>query len=226
MLRLIFAPKWFYGVDIIFEIFIIVVALLISYYSYKLYTVSKKKEHKYFHIFFIMIAISLAFKIMTNFDLYFEVLKTMHIGSIQIQYVSKSLSSIYRFGGLFAYRLLTALFAYGLYMLAYKKRDKKDIFIFSYFIFVLAFFSYYSYFLFHVTMIILLTFVSSYYWKNYRKVKTRDAMLVASGFSMLALAHIIFSAVQIALVLYVVAETVMLAGFIMLLGALVSVIRK
>ncbi len=75
-------------------------------------------------------------------------------------------------------------------------------------------------------MIILLTFVSSYYWKNYRKVKTRDAMLVASGFSMLALAHIIFSAVQIALVLYVVAETVMLAGFIMLLGALVSVIRK
>ncbi len=226
MLRLLFAPKWFYGIDIAFEIVSIIVALLISFYSYKLYTISRKKEHKYFHIFFLMIAIAFVFKIMTNFDLYFEVLKTMQIGSMQIQYISKSISTIYRFGGLFMYRLLTALFAYGLYMLAHKKRDKKDILLFTYFMIILAFLSYYGYFLFHLTMVILLGFVSYYYYKNCKKIHTRNSKLVASGFVMLTLAHAVFAVVELDLILYVVAEVLQLVGFCLLLGAFISVIRK
>ncbi len=226
MLRLLFAPKWFYGIDIAFEIVSIIVAVLISYYSYKLYTISKKKEHKYFHIFFLMIAIAFVFKILTNFDLYFEVLNTLHIGSMQIQYISKNISTIYRFGGLFMYRLLTALFAYGLYMLSYRKHDRKDLLLFVYFLSVLAFFSYYSYFLFHLTIIIILGFVSMNYWRNFKKKHTTNSKCVAYGFIMLSLAHLVFAIVEIDLALYVVAEVLQLAGFCLLLGAFISVIRK
>ena len=226
MLTLLFSPKWFYGIDIAFEIVSIIVALLISFYSYKLYTISKKKEHKYFHIFFLMIAIAFIFKILTNFDLYFDVLKTMQIGSIQVQYISKSLSTIYRFGGLFMYRLLTALFAYGLYMLVNKKRDKKDVLLFTYFLIILAFLSYYGYFLFHLTIVMLLGFVSYYYYKNCKKLHTINSRLVACGFIMLTLANVVFAVVELDLVLYVLAEVFQLAGFCLLLGAFVSVIRK
>ncbi|NOX71735.1 MAG: hypothetical protein GXO64_03495 [Candidatus Micrarchaeota archaeon] len=226
MLRLIFSPKWFYGIDIAFEVVSIIVALLISFYSYKLYKVSRKKEHKYFFIFFLMIAASFVFKIMTNFDLYFEVLKTMHIGSIHIQYIQKTISSVYRFGGLFMYRLLTALFAYGLYMLAYKKRDRKDIFIFVYFITILAFMSYYGYFLFHLTLIIIMMFVSAYYWKNWHRHRSLNSKFVSSGFILLTASHIVFALVQLELTLYVVAESLQLGGFILLLLAFLSVIRR
>ncbi|MBN2102356.1 MAG: hypothetical protein JW716_05800 [Candidatus Aenigmarchaeota archaeon] len=226
MLTLLFSPKWFYGIDIAFEIISIIVALLISFYSYKLYTISKKKEHKYFHIFFLMIAIAFVFKIMTNFDLYFDVLQTMQIGSIQVQYISKSLSTIYRFGGLFMYRLLTAMFAYGLYMLVNKKRDRRDLLLFTYFIIVLAFLSYYGYFLFHLTMVMLLGFVSYYYYINCKKLHTINSRLVASGFIMLTLANVVFAVVELDLVLYVLAEVLQLAGFCLLLGAFISVIRK
>lgn len=226
MVTLLFSPKWFYGVDIAFEAISIIVAVLISFYSYKLYKISKKKEHKYFHVFFLMIAAAFVFKIMTNFDIYYEVLETMHIGSIQVQYISKNISTLYRFGGLFMYRLLTALFAYGLYMLVYKKRDRKDILLFTYFILILAFLSYYGYFLFHLTMLILLAFVSHYYWKNCKKVHTKDSHMVTGGFMLLTLAHAVFAAVQVDLTLYVIAEVLQLAGFCLLLGAFISVIRK
>ena len=124
------------------------------------------------------------------------------------------------------YRLLTALFAYGLYLLVNKKSDKKDVLLFTYFIIILSFFSYYSYFLFHLTMVMLIGFVTYYYYKNCRKLRTANARLVAAGFLMLTLANAVFIAVELDLVIYVLAEIIQLAGFCLLLGAFISVIKK
>ena len=68
MLKFYFSPEWFHGIDSIFEIVSIIVALLIALYAYKIYKFSKVNKYKFFSWAFLLIAIAYIFKILTNHE--------------------------------------------------------------------------------------------------------------------------------------------------------------
>ena len=56
----------FYGIDSLVELGIIIVAIMISYQSRKIYKIVNEKRYNYFAWAFLFIAISFVFKIVSN----------------------------------------------------------------------------------------------------------------------------------------------------------------
>ena len=226
MFRLIFSPRWFYGIDILFEIFFVFITLLISFYGYRIYKLSKNKEHKYFSISFLLIAISFAFKILTNFDIYFNVFRTMKIGlhTLVLSYLYNS--GIIYVTGLFIYKLLTTLAFFVLLLITTKKHSKNDVYLIVYLIFISTIFSSFTYYIFHITLVIILFFLCSYLYNNYEKRKERSKFLVFFSFLMIFLGQFAFMMIFLATEFYVVGEIFLLAGYSILLYNYLLVSRK
>ncbi|MEA3430735.1 MAG: hypothetical protein U9R08_05660, partial [Nanoarchaeota archaeon] len=75
MLELVYSPQWFYGIDILFESINVIAALLIAFFSYKIYKYTKDRHCLYFGLSFLAICIAFISKILTNFQIYFNVLR-------------------------------------------------------------------------------------------------------------------------------------------------------
>ncbi|MCD6477479.1 MAG: hypothetical protein J7K87_00565 [Candidatus Aenigmarchaeota archaeon] len=226
MFRLIFSPKWFYGIDIIFEIFFVLITLLISFYGYKIYNLSRNKEHKYFSISFLLIATSFIFKILTNFDIYFNVFRTLRIGfhTIVLSYLYNS--GILYVSGLFIYKFLTTLAFFGLFLLTTKKHSKNDIYLIIYLILISTIFSSFAYYIFHITLAIILFFLCTHLYDNYKKRKSASKFLVLLAFLMILASQFAFMIIFLAMEFYVVGEIFLLIGYFILLYNYLMVSRK
>lgn len=228
MYEILFSPKWFFGYDIIFEIFSIVATLLIFGYAYQIYKVSKKPEHKYFAIAFLLIALSFVFKILTNFEIYYSVLEPVRLGSITITRTFLYQSRVLHFFGLFMFRFLMTIAIFGIYLnVTEGGRRKSDIFIASYLIAMLTLFSIYMYFAFHLTLVILLIFICHILWKRQERRKNIYTKTIFYSFLLLLFSQVMFSALYINLVFYIFGESLQLLGYIGLLMFYVFVrVRK
>ncbi|MBU0457280.1 MAG: hypothetical protein KKD75_04010, partial [Nanoarchaeota archaeon] len=71
MFRLFLTPGWFNGYDLLFESIALVVAMLIAVYSWRVYSLNKDNKFAYFSLAFILVSLSLIFKMFTQGVLYF-----------------------------------------------------------------------------------------------------------------------------------------------------------
>ena len=71
MFRLFFTPGWFNGFDLLFDSIGLVVAMLIAAYSWRIYKLNNENRFMYFSLAFILVSISLSFKIFTSGVLYY-----------------------------------------------------------------------------------------------------------------------------------------------------------
>ncbi|MEK6905632.1 MAG: hypothetical protein AABX24_04490 [Nanoarchaeota archaeon] len=71
MFRLFFTPEWFNGFDLLFDSIGLVVAMLIAAYSWRVYKFNKENRFAYFSLAFLLVSVSLAFKIFTSGVLYY-----------------------------------------------------------------------------------------------------------------------------------------------------------
>jgi hypothetical protein len=206
----------FYGIDSLVETLIITVCFVIAYYSYKFYRLVKDKNYRIFSFAFLAIAISFIFKILSNLTILHKV--NIHVANFifvvltefesveLINFISLILyKSFYLIGFLFFFIILT------------KTSNREKIFLFFYLSFIAILFSIYFDFVFHLTIIFILVFLTYNFFINYNKRKNINTFLVFFAFLLLSIDHLFFILEEFNPILYIIGEILSLVGFLCLL---------
>ncbi len=224
MLTFVFSPRWFYGKDIIIDVFSIIVLSFVSYLAIKYHRLSKKKQHKLLSIGFALIAISFLFKIATNFTIYYHILETYQLGFFVFTYSKIKVSNILYHLGFFLYRFLMLFGLLAIYSV-YIRTKRANLLIISYFIIILCYFSKNAYFLFHLTSLLFLLAISHSIFKVYTKNRHHSTQFLLISFVVITVSQLVFMFVNISLFLYVVAEIIQLLGYFALAVTLFKVLK-
>ena len=227
MIQVVYTPIWFYGKDLIIDVISAFVLLLIASFSIRYYKIEKKnKNYINLAISFFLIALSFSFKTLTNFTIYYKVLETKNFGLFSLTYQLIKTSDILFFTGFLLYRLLTLLGLYMLYSIYQKKQPKSNIFLIIFFILTSTYFSQSAYYIFHLTSLVILSFVTFQYYKNFKKNRQSTAKLLTSSFAIIGISQIFFVFVNINNMIYVLAELTQLLGYLILLITFIKVLRN
>jgi hypothetical protein len=225
MIELIFSPKWFYGKDIVIDIVSIFVLILIAYFSFKYYHLSyKNKKYLLLSSSFFVMGLSFLFKIVTNFTLYYSTIHTQQLGLFVLTYKVFHSSDILFSIGFLIHRILMLIGLFILY-LVYSKTNKVDILIFTYFIFILTYFSRSEFYVFHLTSLLFLIIITYQYWQNYKKVKHSNNLWLFYSFILIIVSQLIFVFMGFNHTFYAIAEIIQLLGYISLLITFIKVLK-
>lgn len=224
MVQVVFSPKWFWGKDIIIDSIALLVLLLIAIFATKYYRIKKSRNYLYLALSFYLIALSFFSKILINFTIYYQVLHTQVIGSIEYTQVILKSSEILSISGLFFYRLFTLLGLFLLYSI-YEKQSKANIILMVYFIAISIFFSKEEYYIFYLTTFIFFGIISNRYYQNYRKNREKTSGMLAASLSVITLSQIFFMFVNFTKHFYVAGEVIQLIGYIILLVVFITVLK-
>ena len=248
MFELFFVPKWFYGIDAILEGIVVIVALLIAGYAYKVYKKLDERKFKFFSLAFLLIALSFLAKIFTHLVIVSQKIRDLAVGTMQISLANTNVSDLfYRFGFFFHIGLfLTALLL--LFLVSEKTLHQKEplnmkmVLLALFFTFLITVFSNLKYLLildlgiatitfpsvgfFYLTSLALMVMITFNYSKNYLKKKTNSTLLVAAAFILLALSQLIFLFDFVDTGFYIGGVIVELIGYLTLLAAFIMVLKK
>lgn len=227
MLRFLYSPQWFYNIDSIFEFVTVIVAIMVAVYSYKCYRLSRDRKYKWFSLSFAGIALGFLSKILTNFTLYHEIVKTKAIGLMVItaKYVQRDV--FFLSTTTFFFHLLVLLGLLGLYLCIYKSmKQKQDVFILLFLAFISTVGSHYRYQVFHITAAVLLFFIFRHFYRNYLRKRTKNRLFVALAFCLLLISQILFTFLGLDPQLYVLGEVIQLVGFVLLLITYIMILKK
>jgi len=205
----------FYGIDSLFEFLVIIVASIISLYSYKVYRMLKNKNFKYFSIAFLFIAISFIFKILSNLTILHRVeitnLNSVIVITSQFEYMR-----LIQFASFIIYKTLYLLGALLLFFIATKTKKQNKI-MFVYLSILVIILSIFMNFVFYLTLVFILTFLTSYYYENYKKNKLTNSFLVFLGFFLLSISQLVLIFSGFRPIVELTGDMLMLAGFLVLL---------
>jgi len=226
MVTELYAPKWFYGVDCVFDIVSIIAGLLVAFYSYKVYKLTSQKKYKYFSLSFFLIALAFMMKVLMNTAIYSKVFNKVVVGFLTITVqTSQRIGWINHFASIFYMFLMLLAFAI-LLIMAFRIRDEKLIFLFVYFAFITALLSKLSYFIFHITLALFLSYLFIYYYKNFLRIRSKSSMTVAYSFFLIFLSQVVFIFMLFSKGVYVLGETLQLLGYLLLLLTFILVLKK
>lgn len=223
MVDIVYTPQWFYGKDIVIDIFSLIVLLLIAYFAFNYYRINKNKKNLILASAFTMIGLSFFFKILTNFTIYYHVLETKRIGFITFTYNTVKPSDTLFIVGFLIFRLLMLIGFYMVYSL-YKKQPKTNILLIAYLLIVSTYYSVNAYYIFHLTALILHATISWELYKNYQKTQVDTARLLMISFFMITLSHMAFIYIGYYHVLYVLAEIIQAIAYTLLLITFIQVL--
>jgi hypothetical protein len=219
-------PSWFYGIDYIFDLVSVVVGFLIFFFSYKSYRYTSQKKYLYFAASFFLVAMGFIAKILATIPVYSKELKVETVGFItvtenvinKVTWINALGISVARFTMLFAFLILV--------LVSLKIKDKKIITLLVYFLVISTTLVSASYFVFHVTLIILLFILYLNYRSNYRRVKSNNAKMVMYAFLLMVISQLFFIFEELVEHFYVIGESIQLAGYLVLLIATIKIIAK
>lgn len=228
MITLVFSPRWFFGYDIIFELLAVIVTGIIGLYSFKLYYFSRQRSYRYFGFSFLAFAASLTVKIATNFVLYYQAAVKHAIADAIVKYNLLQKSTIFLETGYDLHRFLFLLGLFGVYWLISKSQDNEHRGILIYALFIIAIFSFSSYYVFHLTAAVLLFYILRHFHALcFRKRARINAQLNFLAFTLVFFSQIAFIFVFLSTTIYVVAEIIQLLGFVVfLINMLLLVFKK
>lgn len=224
MLHLVYSPEWFYGKDIIIDIVSIFVLLLVAIFSLRYYKLKNNKKFLHLAISFGLIAISFIFKILMNFEINYDVVKTTHVGNLLLTYQTVESNESLFFVGFLMYKILALLGLYVLYSI-YNEQSTLNHILIGTLIIGIVYFSYTQYHIFHLISFIILTLILIKYLKNYVDKTHISTILMTLGFVTIAVSQILFMIIGLNLDIYVIAEIIQLIGYICILSTLFMVLR-
>lgn len=227
--QFVFSPKWFYGIDCIFEGVSVLVLLLLALSTYKLYKFTKDRHHLYFGVSFIALALGFLAKITTNIEIYFPQVFLKTIGPEVVFSITGVVnSSIIYALGFFFYKLFVVWGFLGLIFIITHSKEYRWIPLTVYFGFIIALFSTVANHIFFITTSILLLYIVYYLYQNWKKKKKNKIvpLLTFLSFLIILVSSITFIFMLFSIYFYVVAEVLQLIGFLVLLVAYVLLIKK
>ncbi|MBI2208623.1 hypothetical protein HYU50_03940 [Candidatus Woesearchaeota archaeon] len=224
----VFSPNWFYGFDSIIELIAILVSILLVYYSYKCFKLTKEKKYLYFSAAFLSLTFGFIAKIIGTLAIYKPSITRTALGS-----------SIHEaFTGLTPYNInAIALVMHFFFMLLgfmilfliisrLTWKNQRVIALLVYFVFIATWLSIIHYQLFYFTSFVLLSLITYSYYQNYREVKSKKAGFVTIAFGILLISQAFFVFVIYSRIVYVLAELIQLLGFVYLLIPFILIFRK
>lgn len=226
MFRPYYTPVWFNGWDILFESIIVLIALLIAAYSWKAYRLNKENRFAYFSLALLLIALGMGLKIITGSITYFDPARDAALGTLR-PLAGEHLEFtplLYRLG--FFLQMVPVLGALLLiFFVSQKPRDRlhkyhemSQIALFVYLILLISVVSNFKYFVFYLTSAVLLGLITLNYYQNYLNSNhNTNAFRVMTAFLILLFANLFFIFVFLVEEFYVVAEILLLLGFLTLL---------
>ena len=226
MIGILYGPKWFYGMDLIIDVFSVIVLLLIGYFSIKNYKLSgKNKNHLWISGSFFLLALGALFDILTNFTIYYRTLITKEIGLLTLTYQGFVQSNLLYIIGITGYKILTLIGLYLLFMLYKKNKSPLDFVITTYLLLVSVYFVHLGY-LFNITASLLLMSITYEYFVTYKKNKHPNTKLLACSFGIITLSHIFSIFLKSESLIYVSAESIQLIGYSLLLFTFIKVLKN
>jgi len=228
MYRLFFTPEWFNGWDLVFGGIGLIVALLISLYSWRVYRFTNENKYGYFSLAFILVSLSFLFKIITNGLNYYANWRNLATG-VLVPVVGKASTGInysqlfFRSG--FFLSMVTMLGAWLLIFFISQKKEGRlkkfyelsQIGLFVYLVLLISVVSNFKYFVFYLTSFVLLGLIVLNYYKNYLNTKNKDSFKVMVSFLSIFIGNLFFIFVFLFEGFYVIGEIFLLIGFLQLL---------
>jgi len=224
MIELVFDPKWFYGKEIIVDVFSVITLFLLTYFSLNYYRLNKNRNYFYLGSAFLMIGLSFLFKILTNFTIQYQVITETRFGFLELIYYTTQPTNVLFFIGFLLYRLLTLIGFYTLYGI-YEKQSKQNTFLMLYFILISTYFTRFTYFIFHATSFVFLGFITMQYYSTYLKNKFYRTKVLAYSFVIIAVSQIFFTFATLYELSYLIGEIIQLIGYVLLLATLIMVLK-
>jgi len=222
----IFGPRWFYGIDYIFDLVSVIVGLLITYFAYRAYKYTSQKKYFHFAASFFLVALAFVSNILRTIPVYSRELRIEKIGLITItSQVVDRVSWINQFGISIA-RLLMLFAFLILVLVSLKIKDKGVVVLLVYFLIISTTLVSASYIVFHIALLIMLSILFLNYRKNYLRVKTLNAKIVMYSFCALLASQLFFIFEGTSEHFYVIAVTIQLIGYLILLFAIIKILLK
>ncbi len=198
-------PTWFWGIDVIFALVFTLVTILIALMSFKAYKLTKEPKYKFFSLSFILI--SLSFLVFSIFN------------SILIFHLSDKINLLLSaFDFAFFIQVFLTLLAYMiLIIITFKIKDPKVVSLLLALLLLFILFSHQYTLKYHLTSLVLLSFLSFQFFINYQEKQNKNSNLVFTSFYLLACAEL-FYIINIFTTeyLYVVGQLIQLLGFLVL----------
>lgn len=221
---LTFTPQWFYGIDSLFDFISLLVAVLIFYFSYRVYKVVGNKNYSIMFYSFVGISLSFLIKIFANLSLYYAPVRVT-ISSAMSTVVAVNISKVF-ISGVFFYRFAFLLSMALLFWLTLRVKDKRVLALMMVFAVVAAELSFAYYSVFHMVAAVFLLFIFSFFQSNYSKRKTTNALQVALAFLFIFLSQAAFVFMILQPLLYAIGEVLQLLGYGLLLFNIISVLKR
>ena len=206
----------FYGIDSLVEFLIILVSFFISYYSYKIYKIIDEKNYKFLSLGFLLIGVSFIFKILSNLTIMYRVAieRANFIYVIWTQFQYAEMIQFFSFIFFKTFHLIGFLI---LFLIVSKTDKKEKVLLFLYLSIIVVLFSIYFNFVFHMTLIFLIMSLTMHFYENYKKIKSKNSLLVFTAFLIMLLSHVLFVISDFNPLFYLVGEMGLLVGFLCLL---------
>jgi hypothetical protein len=225
MLHIVYSPQWFYGKDIAIDLVSIFVLLLVAYFSINYYKIKKNKNYLYLASSFGTIAIAFIFKILMNFKIYYHAIETKKIGFLTLTYRTVESSDTLFFLGFLLFQILTLLGLYMLYSL-YHKQSKSNHLLIIALIIGLTYFSYSTYYIFHMASFMILTLILIQYLNNYIDKRYSSTIMMTISLGAITFSQVLFMLIGLNTTLYVAAEITQLFGYTGILATLIMVLKS
>lgn len=218
-------PQSFLGMDALFSILSALTALLISFYSYEVYRLNKKTNYKWFSLSLLLISLSFIAQIATSYLLYNPQAIQMFFINFGVLYNIATGSNIIHILGLLASRFLMLGGFFGIYWLISKSKEKNKLPFIGFLLFTTTVLSAYSYIVFHITMILLLSHVVYYYNINYNSSRNSKTLMILLSFILLFVSQIVFILLFLDTSMYAAASVIQLGGYMLLLYSYYLIVK-
>jgi hypothetical protein len=225
MLRLILSPYWFLGPDIIIDFFSFLVLLIFATLSLKYYKLSGNKKFLYLGLAFSLVSLGEFSKIIMNIGLYYDFTVVYKVGKIIVtSQMVKSIDAVY-YIGFFLHRFLIMLGFYLLYYTTRKNKSGVEHLLILYFIVISAIFISNVYYLFNITVSVLLAIIFASYLQVYRKTKTENTKILSLAFLILLVSYLVMTFSRMNSGIYIAANILQLISYSILLYIIIKIYK-
>ena len=237
MFTLFQTPQWFAGFDLLFDTITLLIALLITAYSYKLYKLSDENKFFYFSVAFALMSVGFLFKLGTYLTIYSPA--SQYAAAVTIVKVTNShgIGSIFRnllYRAGYFVQMASMLGSWLLlFFVSQKGRDRlnkmherSQILLSIYLITLIAVVSTFEYRIFYLTSLVLLALIVLHLYENHRLRRSQNSKKVLLAFLLLLAAQISFAFIFIVPELYIVGELLTLAGFGTIAATYIAIQQK
>lgn len=178
---MVFLVSNVHNVSTLLDLVIIILAIVISYQSGRIYSYIRKDSYKYFSLAFLLIGFGYLFKILTNFTIVYRAIFTDY-NILYVVFREYSFMQAVHFLSFLFYKSLVLFGLLVLFLVVRKVKSRGEIFLLFYAGFVAVLFSMYVDSIFHLTLGLCSLLLSIYYYRHYKETHAHGSLIVVYAF--------------------------------------------